>query len=388
MIRLDNYTAEFSRLIRRATALLGEPALPLEFDWGVEQAVLKVARRLRSEGLDQEPALLCITTGRGGRDLTYGAERCAFSIEGEPDVELVRFELPHCGLPDFWAVKESDCRRFYRAARRLVRKQRHTPQPLLAEETRQKLWDNTVGFLLRENEVLERYQIAKKRGLLLTGEPGNGKTMACRWLFDQCARRGIDWNTVSMEDFETARHARSISSLFSTDGPGVVLFDDFDVALTRRDRSHDQFNQATFLSELDGVNNRAGTVYLFTSNMAITDIDPAMRRPGRIDVILSFPAPDEALRRKFVLQRWPREAICVASVEELVADTAGMSFAELEEARKLLILRYLDEGAWHWQETKALLRRANQGEQGRPIGFSQHPENVELALTQTAASAK
>ena len=36
------------------------------------------------------------------------------------------------------------------------------------------------------------------------GLPRNGKTMACRWLADQCRRRGLDWRNVSGVEFDQA----------------------------------------------------------------------------------------------------------------------------------------------------------------------------------------
>jgi hypothetical protein len=52
-----------------------------------------------------------------------------------------------------------------------------------------------------------------------------------------------------------------------------------------------------------------------------------------------------------------------------VADTEGFSFAELEEARKLLVMRRLDAGLWDWPCVRDSLGRAAQSRHARPIGF-------------------
>lgn len=43
---------------------------------------------------------------------------------------------------------------------------------------KREIWDNTVGFLLNRNELAE-YGIPTKRGVILTGNPGTGKTLLC-----------------------------------------------------------------------------------------------------------------------------------------------------------------------------------------------------------------
>ena len=97
------------------------------------------------------------------------------------------------------------------------------------------------------------------------------------------------------------------SRLFDLDRPGIVLFDDLDHALRNRDDAMATLEQARFLSELDGVRLRQGIVYLFTTNAGIDDLDPAFRRPGRIDHMIRFSPPDADLRREFIANCWPRE---------------------------------------------------------------------------------
>ncbi|NJL95141.1 MAG: hypothetical protein HC915_16185 [Anaerolineae bacterium] len=42
----------------------------------------------------------------------------------------------------------------------------------------------------------------------------------------------------------------------------------------------------------------------FTSNLDVERVDFALRRPGRIDVVLAFPRPTAALRRRLIVERW------------------------------------------------------------------------------------
>jgi cell division protease FtsH len=111
-------------------------------------------------------------------------------------------------------------------------------------------------------------------------------------------------------------------------------------------------------------------VYLFTSNAAPADLDPAIRRPGRLDVIIHFPSPDAGLRRRFIVERWHRDLAAGIDLQRVVADTDGLSFAELDEVKKQLVLRKLDTGRWDWPWVASTLRHSHRpSRRARPIGF-------------------
>ena len=63
-----------------------------------------------------------------------------------------------------------------------------------------------------------------------------------------------------------------------------------DVALRDRDTVKETDDQAVFLAALDGIEVNEGVVYVFTTNCPLDLIDPAFKRPGRIDLVLHFPS--------------------------------------------------------------------------------------------------
>jgi hypothetical protein len=102
------------------------------------------------------------------------------------------------------------------------------------------------------------------------------------------------------------------------------------------------------LCRLDGLDTHTGMVYLFTSNVRAEDLDPAFRRPGRIDVIMHFPRPDAILRQRLIENHWQREIGDAIDIARAITETEGLSFAVLEEVKKLLVLSFLDSGTWDW----------------------------------------
>ena len=109
--------------------------------------------------------------------------------------------------------------------------------------------------------------------------------------------------------------------------------------------------------------------------------------PGRIDVVLRFPKPNAALRRRPIDERWQSEIRAALDIDAVVAETDGLSFAELEEARKLLVLRRLDAGTWDWPWVRANLTAAAHG-RSRPIGFMPGPNGHSSAERQIALGAE
>jgi hypothetical protein len=114
-----------------------------------------------------------------------------------------------------------------------------------------------------------------------------------------------------------------------------------------------------------------GVVYLFTSNARLEDLDPAFRRPGRIDIVMHFPRPDAALRRRFIEEKWHPSIAAAINLDRATADTEGLSFAELDEVKKLLVLAYLESGNWDWpQSWESYTRGRADAAPRRTIGFN------------------
>lgn len=360
---IDRYRQDHALCLQLASELLGERARAVELDWELEQILRPRLRLEARRGAGTQHAVVRFNSGAPGHELAIGAELFRVADAGR-SLRVARVVAPHrCDDEEvaykFWAVAEGDYRQFYGLLRRMARRRQDHCAPIMPPNEQARLWDNTIGFLRRDGAVLRRFGVPCKRGVLLLGEPGNGKTMACRWLRAQCCRHGLAWRSVSAEDFEDAKRDGEAHKLFDLARPGIVFFDDLDMALRVRDKFEQTGEQNTFLAGLDGLDPRHGIVYLFTTNANQQDLDPAFCRPGRIDVVMRFLRPDAALRRRLI-ETWDAAILDAISIERPVADAEGLSFAELEEIKRLLVLGYLEHGRWDWQSA------VNAFQSGRP----------------------
>jgi hypothetical protein len=370
--------AEFELLVRFAERWLGAPARAVLLDWSLQDVLLKASVVEDRSGLDRPLPLHAFESGHGGHSIVAGFERHRLQVDGQ-QVRAVRvingFKSPlQQRFLQPWVVARADYARFYRLLRLLARRRTlaHDVVPIMPPDDQQRLYDNTIGFLRSEREILARYGVAQKRGVLLVGPPGNGKTMACRWLQAQCLRLGLEWQHVGMDDYESARSNGSTSLLFSLDEPGIVLFDDFDLGMRNRDDTGGSPDHSRLLSELDGVEQREGVVYLFTTNVRLAQLDPAFLRRGRIDLIIEFTRPSADLRRRLVREFWHPDIVRELDVDAVVARTEGRSFAELDELKKLLVLHKLETGNWDWAWALQTFAKSEEpGQAARPIGFGE-----------------
>lgn len=148
---------------------------------------------------------------------------------------------------------------------------------------------NTIDFLLNEDfrKFCVEHRIPLKRGVVLEGKPGTGKTMSLRWLKNKALENGIRFHS-----FSSPRDFLQNSEDYFEDGKKIFVFEDFDTALIDRERTGDTPNDVlgAVLNVLEGVNQIHDTVSVFTTNK-INVFDSAFLRPGRIDRVLTYNLP-------------------------------------------------------------------------------------------------
>ena len=201
-----------------------------------------------------------------------------------------------------------------------------------------------------------------RRGILLYGAPGTGKTLTATYL-----AHAMEHRTVLILTGRALGLIRATCLMARDLQPAMVVLEDIDLVAEERTRMGAGRTALLFelLNEIDGIGEDADVVFLMTTNRAEI-IEPALAaRPGRVDHAVEFPLPDAAARAKLLELYCQQLDADRAAVSALVDRTAGASPAFLRElVRKASLLAAIDAatttGARHFDDALAELESGGQ----------------------------
>lgn len=184
-----------------------------------------------------------------------------------------------------------------------------------------------------------------KRGLLLHGPPGTGKTHTTRYLVQQ-----LPGTTTLLLSGRSLHLVGPVAQLARDLQPSVVVLEDVD--LVAEDRSHGPGTNPVLFELLDAMDGAAGDadlLFLLTTNRADL-LEPALAaRPGRVDVAVEVGLPDAAARRRLLAlcARGVEWAVSTEQVDVVVARTEGVTASFVKELVRRSVLESLsgDPGA-------------------------------------------
>ena len=184
---------------------------------------------------------------------------------------------------------------------------------------------------LENAEMAEELGLKPKRGVLLAGPPGTGKTTVGRALAHRLRSKFflIDGTVIA----GTGGFYRRINSVFEAarqNAPAVIFLDDTDVIF----ESGGELGLYRYLlTMLDGLESEiAAGICLMMTAMDVASLPPALVRSGRIEVWLETGPPDAAARAEILRDRCAElpPAIGPVDVERLAAATEGLTGADLK----------------------------------------------------------
>ena len=173
-------------------------------------------------------------------------------------------------------------------------------------------------------ELFAEHCLTPPKGVLLYGPPGCGKTMIAKAVANSIANKLKHLSGKEIRSYflhvkgpellnkyvgESERHIREVFAKArdkaATGNPVVVFFDEMDALFRTRGSGISSDIESTivpqFLAEIDGVERLENVIVIGASNRQDL-IDPAVLRPGRLDVKVKIPRPDKHGARDIFLK--------------------------------------------------------------------------------------
>ena len=185
-----------------------------------------------------------------------------------------------------------------------------------------------IALFLEQGDVYERYKIPWKRGMLLLGPPGNGKTHMIRALTKHFDKPCLYVKSFRAQYSSTQQCVASAFERAREVAPCFLILEDLDTLLTNDTRSF-------FLNEMDGFASNHGILTIATCNFP-DKLDPAITdRPSRFDRKYHFELPELVDRRRYLEQFGTRFDLDLqlspSGLDRISEVTHGYSFAYLKE---------------------------------------------------------
>lgn len=145
--------------------------------------------------------------------------------------------------------------------------------------------DLNIGLFtpIEQTAACRRYGVPLKRGVLLSGPYGTGKTLTANITALKAVRNG--WTFIYLDSVKDLKRGLEFAAQY---GPAVLFAEDIDrVVAGERSVELDEM-----LNTLDGIDTKSGEIItVFTTNH-IEKINPAMLRMGRLDALIEVAPPD------------------------------------------------------------------------------------------------
>ena len=213
---------------------------------------------------------------------------------------------------------------------------------------------DSVELPYKHPEVFAEFELEAPKGILLYGPPGCGKTMIAKAIANSLASKGgqAQFMNISGPELLTkwvGESERKIRDLFqrareaaTPESPVVIFFDEMESMFRMRGsgRSSDMESTIvpTLLAELDGVEGLRNVLVIGATNRQDL-IDPAILRPGRLDIKIRLERPNQeasvSILSKYLHSGLPLDG----DVDEIVEKAVDYIFEE-DDSKRFLEVQY------------------------------------------------
>jgi ATP-dependent 26S proteasome regulatory subunit len=168
---------------------------------------------------------------------------------------------------------------------------------ILPQPTLRLLEQNVINFI-QQRDNLKKLGMASKKGLLLYGPPGAGKTHTIHYLASQLP--GHTTLLVTAEQIGLLDHYFELARLLQ---PTMLVIEDVDLIVRTGEQKSGPCDESLLnklLNEMDALEEDTATLFVLTTNRPEQLEATLASRPGLIDQAIEFPLPDEQGRQRLI----------------------------------------------------------------------------------------
>lgn len=212
-------------------------------------------------------------------------------------------------------------------------------QVILPEPTIRCVEEHAIGIAERAGDLRAAGRHLK-RGLLLYGAPGTGKTLTIRYLVTRLRAA-----TVFVLTGSTMGWLRFAAELALELAPAVIVLDDVDLIAEDRNLGGMSPRRHLFdlLDAMDGLHEDADVLFVCTTNRPESLERAIAARPGRVDQAVAIDLPDADCRRRLLNLYAGRVGLVFDDADAVIARTSGATASFVKElVRKASVIAVLE----------------------------------------------
>ena len=199
----------------------------------------------------------------------------------------------------------------------------------------------------------KKHNLPFKRGLILEGSPGTGKTLIGRII---CSTINCSFLWVTPKFLVDSRAIASICELSREIAPCVLFLEDLDLYASDRDNNRDSGLLGELMNQLDGLVENNYVIVIATTNRVKFIEEALSNRPGRFDRTIEIPRPSEEGRKRLL-------TLCLNNIKtesnfinEIATKTEDFTGAHIQELVNTAIMVAIEDKSFD-KEDNVILKK-------------------------------
>lgn len=161
---------------------------------------------------------------------------------------------------------------------------RVNPEELTFSDETKRHVETTVFTPIEHTAACRTNGVPLKRGILLEGPYGTGKTLTAFVTAVKANQNG--WTFIMVDRVSGLKAALETARMYE---PAIVFAEDLDRSVSGQERT---VKIDDILNTIDGLDSKGTEIMTILTSNDVTQVNRAMLRPGRLDAIISVQAPD------------------------------------------------------------------------------------------------